>query len=391
MWIPKTEQEIELAVANRSLEETVTFDCKRQIPPKSFETAKDVSALANTSGGVLIYGLGEDIEHKLTVLNPIQLSGERERIDQIVRTCIDEVPFFKISGIETKSDPSLGYLVVVVPPSERAPHMVIVKGESRFYGRGETGNYILSQAAVARLYERRRLTEISILPLLEDAIQHAPVADNELFAHLHMVARPVHATDTLLNDAVATDQSHKQLLTDVIYKVEGSGVYKNGYVPDIGHPGGGWVRRPEGYRGKCHHGPEEDMGVEFQFNIDGSAYFFNGRAAEGQKNQPKSFFSSIVAGSTTKFLAVLGELYQRSSYYGMVDVGLAVTGLQGCVLHSSRGPFHSLPKFSESQYKKTARATAMLLQEDPRHLAAQLIMPLIDAISQGTDDPFRES
>jgi hypothetical protein len=144
--------------------------------------------------------------------------------------------------------------------------------------------------------------------------------------------------------------------------------------------------------GKCHYGPEEDMGVQFQFNIDGSAYFFNGRAAQADKeNQPKSFFSSIVAGSTTKFLAVLGELYERSSYYGMFDVGLAVTGLQGCVLHSSRGPFHSLPKFSGSQYKKTARSTAMLLQEDPRHLAAQLIMPLIDAISQSTDDPFRDN
>jgi hypothetical protein len=59
MWIPKNEQEIVDAASNRSLEETVTFDAKLDVPPKSFETARDVSALANTSVGVLIYGVGE--------------------------------------------------------------------------------------------------------------------------------------------------------------------------------------------------------------------------------------------------------------------------------------------------------------------------------------------
>ena len=49
------------------------------------------------AGGVLIYGLGEDSDRKLAVLNPLPLKGERERIDQIVRISVDEVPFFRIS------------------------------------------------------------------------------------------------------------------------------------------------------------------------------------------------------------------------------------------------------------------------------------------------------
>lgn len=71
MWIPKTEQEITDAAANRSLEETITFDGKREISNKSIDIAKDISAFANTSGGVLIYGLAEDSDGKLTKLNPI--------------------------------------------------------------------------------------------------------------------------------------------------------------------------------------------------------------------------------------------------------------------------------------------------------------------------------
>jgi hypothetical protein len=391
MWIPKTEKEITDAAANRTLEETVTFEGKREIANKSVDIATDLSAFANTSGGVLIYGLAEDGNRKLTILNPIKLQGERERIDQIVRTCVDEVPFFKVTAIETQEDAAIGYLVVLVPPSERAPHMVIVKGVNRFYGRSETGNYILTQAEVARLYERRGVSEASVLPLLEEAIKEAPVPDNERFAHLHIVARPVLGEDALLDRALSSGKNHKELLTEVLDQISSSGIYKDGYIPDIGHPGSGWVRRPEGYYGKCHYGPEEDMGVHFQFNLDGSAYFFSGRAAEvDRKGETKFFFSSIVAGSTTKFLAVLGELYDRANHFGMIDIGLAVTGLRDCVPHLPRDSFRPLPKFARSEYRRTSRANAIMLKEDPRRVAAQLVMPLIDAMSQGTDDPFKD-
>jgi hypothetical protein len=49
----------------------------------------------------------------------------------------------------------LGYLVVIIPASPRAPHMVTLEGENRYYGRGATGNRILNQGDVARLYQRR--------------------------------------------------------------------------------------------------------------------------------------------------------------------------------------------------------------------------------------------
>ena len=75
MWIPKDEAEIDNAVANNSLAETITFDAKKEIPAKNIETAKDVSALANTAGGVLIYGIGEDENGFPNVLNPILLEG----------------------------------------------------------------------------------------------------------------------------------------------------------------------------------------------------------------------------------------------------------------------------------------------------------------------------
>src|SRR5687767_8153212 len=103
MWIPQTEEEIVDAVKRISFEETSTFDAKREIPSKNTETAKDVSAMANSAGGVLLYGVGEDQNRRLTNLNPNPLRDQPERIEQIIRTSIDEVPNFNVISIPTKS------------------------------------------------------------------------------------------------------------------------------------------------------------------------------------------------------------------------------------------------------------------------------------------------
>lgn len=396
MWIPKNENDIVSAVTNRSLEETLTFDAKKEIPTKNIETAKDVSALANTAGGVLLYGVDEDTNGRPTVLSPMPLEGQRERIDQIVRTSVDEVPVFTISMIEMESDNSRGYLVVVVPPSDRAPHMVVVKGDRRFYGRGETGNYVLSQPEVARLYERRRGVALNILPVLEKAIENAPLADNEEFAHLHLVARPVFLDEKLFTRALSVGQSEKELLHALVQGVMNVSVYDDQYSPDF-QTSSGWTRRPEGYFARLQYASGSDERpdahtLQLQVNLDGSGWLFCGRAAEmSGRDKRKEFFSSITAGNTTRFLALLGDLYQKGLYLGMVDTAIAVTGLQGALLHQPRNPFSDLPRYEGGVYQRACRTSATSLKNGPKQVAAELLMPLMDAMSQGRHDPFKES
>ena len=57
MWIPKNERDILAVTTNGSLEETLTFEAKSEIPPKHVDLAIEVSAMANTSGGVIVIGL----------------------------------------------------------------------------------------------------------------------------------------------------------------------------------------------------------------------------------------------------------------------------------------------------------------------------------------------
>lgn len=389
MWIPQTEADIVTAAQNDALTETMIFDAKREIPAKNIETAKDVSAMANSAGGVLLYGLAEDAG-RLTVLHPIPIKGQRERIEQIVRTSVDEVPAFTVDAISTAKDPTSGYVVVVVPPSDRAPHMVIVKGERRFYGRGESGNYTLSQAEVARLYERRQQSEFNLNPLLDRAIAASPVPEDEAFSHLHVIASPVLRGDSILANAPAPNQQHRDLLGELIKHV-GSSVSTGGsYSPDFG-PSSNWSRDAEGFVGRLVTPSDNDTRpsahtLQVKICFDGSGNMFWGRAAEHY--DAKEFFADIVAGNTTKFLALLGEMYRRANYFGMVDVGVALTSLKNCVPHESRSRFDWRPRYQGGTYRKTKRISAAILSYNPDDPAAELLMPLINAIFEETYDPF---
>jgi hypothetical protein len=109
------------------------------------------------------------------------------------------------------------------------------------------------------------------------------------------------------------------------------------------------------------------------------------------RQKRKEFFSSIVAGNTTRFLALLGDLYQKGSYLGMVDTAIAVTGLKGALLHQPRNPFSELPRYEGEVYQRAHRTSAASLRDGPKEVAAELLMRLMDAMSQGKHDPFKES
>ncbi len=399
MWIPKTEKEIIEATIRGDLEETLTFDAKSEIPAKNIDTAKDVSALANTSGGVLLYGLCEDANQRLTILRPLVLQGQRERIEQIIRTSIDEVPSFNISTITTANDLSRGYVIVVVPPSERAPHMVVAKGERRFYGRGETGNYILNQSDIARLYERRQISNADILPLLDQTIGRSPLPPSETSAHLHVIARPVLSDEDIFAKALAAYTNADNLLRDLITSAARSQTFRSDLPPRFTQPPDGWTIRTEGYLGRLRIPNENDPRrdahtLNVQINLDGSGYLFCGRAAETDNRQAypiKWFYSLVVAANTTRLLALLGDLYERAGYLGMVDIAVGLTGLERSCPYESAKEFDWFPRYVESSYRKTLRVAARALKDDPKRSAAELLMPLINAISQGKDDPFNLS
>ncbi len=246
MWIPASEEEILAAIDAGDLIETATFDAKGALPGKgkSKDLAIDVAAMA-TDGGTLLYGVGENENREPTVPKPFSLAGARERVDQIVRTSISEPPAIEVRAIPTDDDPSLGYLVISVPVSPRAPHMVTVGKEYRYYGRSATGNVLLSEGEVARLYERRQRWEVDRDAMLERAIASAPIPPHEDFAYLHLVVRPV-VPDEDLFDRASEGQEARQFLGGLISAASSAVAFTTRFSPDL-HGGYNHERRADGW------------------------------------------------------------------------------------------------------------------------------------------------
>jgi hypothetical protein len=395
MWVPKSEQDILSAIDAGDLIETATFDAKASLPAKSKskELAKDVAAMA-TDGGSLLYGLGEDENDRLTVPQPFELAGARERVDQIVRTSISEPPTIEVHTIPTDDDPNLGYLVIVVPPSPRAPHMVTVDKDNRYYGRSATGNNRLTEGEVARLYERRQQWGVDRDAILEEAIELAPIPSHEDFAYLHVVARPVVPNEDLF-DKARGEQHPAQFLGGLISGASSAQVVPTAYSPDFSGSHS-HVRRADGWAASWGLGIEWDERedparvLDLEVALDGSGRLFCGRAAHRYK-QHLLFFEPLVADLTTKFLAIMGELYAAEAYLGAVDVGVAVTGLRGGVSYLLRdNPYIERTPYNKDSYRRTERVSAFALSSDPRQAARKLVLPLLRAITREDYDPFSE-
>ena len=387
MWVPESESDIVAAVESLGLEESSIFDAKQELPKENKEIAKDIAAMAN-DGGVLLYGLGEDENHRPVVLKPFSLANQPERITAIVQSSISEPPRIRINTIRTEDDPSMGYIVVVVPPSDRAPHMVEVRGDNRYYGRTATGNKRLTQVEVARLYERRNRLEIDREMLLDKEIKHWAISPKDGHGYLYLFARPVLSDDGMLDKAVGEGQTRWSVLYGLVELVKESNEFTRDYWPNFDPPNR-WIQRTEGLLGKMHgDNPDEPERIfNIQIDFDGTGHLFCGRAAQMERSY--QLFHSCVAGNTGRFLRLVGELYARSSYLGVVDVGLELTGIQGSVvmIKHPHVPVRLVP-YEREVYRRTLRVGTTSLKADARSIAIMLLKPFFDAISQNSLDPF---
>jgi hypothetical protein len=147
--------DIESLVTAR-VSERKTLEYKLKLPSNQTDDKReflyDVSSFANTSGGDIVFGIADerDSAGKPTgVPSPPQgltqenLSGDILRMENMVRDGIDP----RIAGIQwlpISGFPSGPVLIMRIPRSWIAPHMVTFGGVSRFYARNSVGKYPLN-------------------------------------------------------------------------------------------------------------------------------------------------------------------------------------------------------------------------------------------------------
>jgi hypothetical protein len=90
-----------------------------------------------------------------------------------------------------------------------------------------------------------------------------------------------------------------------------------------------------------------------------------------------------IAGGMASFLALMSTLYELAGYRGHVDVGVAVTGLDGA--HSSTLPAGSFIQnpYNAAEYRRAERVSAHEL-ESPQNVVSRLFRHLFEMT---TSDP----
>jgi hypothetical protein len=321
--------------------ESSSFDAKRGLPAspkKNVDVAIDVAAMA-TDGGVLLYGVGEDDQERLTDLAPFPLAGAVDRIGQIVSTGIAEVPLFDVREYPLADDATTGYLAIVVPQSARAPHQVTIGGNLRFYGRGVKGNRPLPEAEVARLYQRRQSWAIDREQLLADLVALSPSAEHPELGCLHAFAKPV-APDRELFEHAARSVGSPQDMHERLIRAVNSTTLRAQYGPNLeranfferqGADDWRLANTSEQYEDFADPAVLEDA-VLLNMRIDGRGELFCGRATARRINgEQAEIMEIVIAGNLEAFLAAMSALYEAASYHGHVDVGVALTGLRDAV------------------------------------------------------------
>jgi Schlafen, AlbA_2 len=159
-----TESDI-LQLISDGVEESINLEFKSagaldKSPSKKKEIGKDISSMANSAGGIIIYGINES-NHKAESISFINGNEfTKEWIEQVIQTNVQrKIVDLKIYPIRFKNQVEESVFVIKIPESENAPHMAL---DNKFYRRYNFQAVPMEEYEVRQLYYRTKNTRLEI-------------------------------------------------------------------------------------------------------------------------------------------------------------------------------------------------------------------------------------
>jgi hypothetical protein len=112
--------------------------------PDIREMLRDVTSLANAGGGYLVMGIREDGWNRPQEICPID--DFLTKTQGIRQACLDGIQE-RVDGLQVMGyeiEPNRGIIVIRIPNSEKAPHMVSMDHHSDFYRRYDTDKRVMT-------------------------------------------------------------------------------------------------------------------------------------------------------------------------------------------------------------------------------------------------------
>lgn len=382
-WHPATEADLQTAVDAGLLVESHYFEMKREIGSTkgaNRELARDLAQFA-IDGGLLIVGVDEhrNDPSAYPTLYPVALDGLPERVDAIARTIVDAPLAVECTTIPSANDSSAGYLLIRVPVSGTAPHMV----DGVYYGRGDTAKRKLSDAEVRALHQSRTVAKSAADDLLEAYVQRDPVTENRRQAHYFVVAAPAFPRTGMLLDAVSGPQWH-ELFTELVKP--GRAIDDTMFAPTLSRAAeyfrrhGGvaltsWLthdRRTMGYGGSA-----EDA-FELELTEEGAVRMMTTRlSSQLGLDHPQQIITEVLPVLTRQTLAIAAGIAGHTGYQGPWLLACAATGIAGMPTTAGRlGIGYPIPR-DLHEYRETTRASSAELTQMPGLITDRLIGRLL--------------
>jgi len=378
-WTPQTLDDVRAAAAAGVLTETHYLELKALLPPPSKrvnrEAAKDMSALS-FDGGVLVYGVAE-VGDQCEVC-PFPLAGLRERLALIASTSCDP-PLLILTRelVEPSSDPALGVLVVEVPASADAPHMV----DGRYFARGDTTTHQLGATDVERLVLARAARGIEAGGVVDDEVADDPLGDWAGPGRLYVNAFPLAGPPNLIEDHLETPGFEQSVLRP--HPDVGGGSAPNwGYLSGSPEPrahGLGW--RSFGIAGRrvLQHPGEVTPTSKFldvEIHRSGRVRVWASGLAQDTRNgmvgrDVPTFDHLAAAGLVRGAVEVAAHVSRLSGYGGGWTLVVGIVDIRGRTAASLAWGTRLVP-YSEDRYVESRTVAGRDLVENAQRIAAGL-------------------
>lgn len=400
-WEPRSEADLNAAAQQGLLEETHYLDLKREISAgksANKELARDLASFA-VDGGTFIIGIEEDKQNNAVQLSPQPLSGLAERIELIARTIPDPPLAVMSRPIMSSQQPSHGYLIVHVPPSGSAPHMV----EHKYLGRGDKTKQYLSDQEVRRLHERQRVSEHDGLAQLQLQFDRDPVpTDVRKQAHLFLLAQPTAGRPGMLLDLIHGAESRNRLhqfvgradspeVVDALQKA-----HINGFSPSLTYAND-FALRSTGVAltsrltndrtPAAAGGPLDEKIIELEIDEDGGLRIFMGRLSDNRPDpladQPgpsQALFPAAVITYARQFVALTAAASEHAGYLGTWTLAAGATGIQGLPVHDFILQGDASPRYDAADYRQATTAAYTELHKQPGTITERLVGRLLRSL-----------
>lgn len=394
-WQPRSVEDVKQAIKDGTLREHHWIDAKAEVGTtdgKRKEIACHLASFAN-DGGMLIIGVAEDKPAQKLWVEPVLLDGLPEQIDNIARSRCDPPLFIlchPLAGQADEEGRARGVVLVEIPPSPLAPHMV----DSRYYGRNDTTKGKLTDSDVARLHAIRSTRQLTARQLIDAEIDRDPIPDSSRErSHLHVVVRPLSSPPDLLTHLIANGQ--------VEAKVTG---------PGFGVPGAKQCRPNWDYLAKAEprargigltsHGVfgrrldtaldngREEAVLDVEVSDDGTVTLFSGggsesRTAAGQ--QWSTINETGVVVLTRSAVTIAGQLGATAGYAGRWLLAVGLTDTAGKSAAIAVPGYGNWVPFSDVSYVQGTEATTAELLSRPGAVTTRLLHRMLRGL--GTSCP----